>query len=148
MNNGYIQLTDIDVIIEPALSEDDFLNSELGADADPQMQGLDYPRYEIGRHAIKNVWFDIALIFHGSALKLIHLVRVEDPISIYSEETILEDLEQTAKTNKQWLQREFDICPPASFDWGTIEILRDTRSLSVSILLKFNRNNETVSQSF
>lgn len=146
MKNGLIRIDDMNFIISPELTEDTFLESNMGKNARLIIDNLEYHTYQCGNQKVGGNLFTFLVVFLSRNILSVSMDFVNSNPKIdkkYEDKFTLSDLLNVKIENDRWLFSILGGPPPYRFPWGRIESTYDKRSWSASLLVRYKRKGVT-----
>ena len=139
MKNGSINVEDLGVDLDSSLTEKEFINSIIGAQASPIVLNGEFHSYYSGTHLVGGENVVLGFYFESGILNSIRISLVDDQLSSWDDFTE-ETLDIMYENNMKWLNEKFGLAP-GTFPWGILDVTYDKKSGNSEIVMKYNRSS-------
>jgi hypothetical protein len=134
---GKVQFPEWDFSLSPSVTRSEFLKSNLGQNAKPEVLNEPYASWRINPSPLYDKWWTVVAYFNGERLYSITLAAWNDEDGPKWSDWSDAGERKLEKYHSSVLAKIFGRTP-YKFSWGTVESFYDKRSASAHIHIGYN----------
>ena len=125
--------------ISPSLTEELFLDSELGKAATKEVINVPWRSYRIESQKISGETFAVVLYFHREVLQSVHLANMDERFGISWSDWSEEKEMSRNRSHESWLKKIIGM--QRIFGWGYVWSGYDSKAGSSSIVINYKNSS-------